>query len=98
MCWRDLTNVKPTLRTRSVTPANVDIDFNKSVSHGVRIFTKRGNETEWTLLALDTEPPYVDTRPNLAPGPETRYYRAQYILNDDPIGEWSEILVVTVPG
>ena len=57
---------------------------------------RRAGETTWTFLAIDTEPPYVDTRANLGAGPETRQYRAQYLVGDEPIGQWSDIL--TVPG
>ena len=77
---------------------SVMIDFNKSLSDGVQIFSKRGSETTFTFLALDTEPPYVDTRPNLAPGPETRQYQVRYVLSDNPIGNMSPILTVTVQG
>ena len=41
--------------------------------------------------------PCPATRANLAADPETRYYQAVYLLNDAPIGQMSEILVVDVP-
>ena len=59
------------------------------------------NEDTWELSAdgrqvtIDVA---VDTAPNLAPGPETRQYQAQYIVGDDPIGQMSDILQVVVPG
>jgi hypothetical protein len=94
----DLSQAKPTLRAEAVTAGSVRIGFNKSVSSGVRIFSKRGAETTFTFLATDTESPYIDTRPNLAPGPETRQYQAHYIVGDDPTGQMSDILQVVVPG
>ena len=94
----DLSNAKPTLRATAVTPGSVTIAFNKSISDGVRIQSKRGAETAFSFLAIDTESPYVDTRPNLAAGPETRQYQAQYIQRDDPTGLLSDGLTVTVPG
>jgi len=93
----DLTNAKPTLVLRNVTPGIIELGFNKSVSDGVRIETRRAGETNWTFLAIDTESPYVDNRANLAAGPETREYRAQYLEGDDPIGLLSDILSVTAP-
>lgn len=94
----DLTNKKPTLRLRgAATAGHAEIDFDKSVSDGVRIESKRGSETAFSFLAIDSVPTYVDNRANLGTGPETRQYRAQYILNDEPIGQVSEILTVTVP-
>lgn len=95
----DLNTSNPTGTLRGAAVAgNVAIDFNKSISDGVHVFSKRGSETSFTLLALDTEPPYIDTRPNLAPGPETRQYQLRYVLNDQLIGNMSPILTVTVPG
>lgn len=94
----DLTHAKPTLRVKgSPVSGHVHVDFDKSVSDGVRIESRRGSESGFSFLATDTFPDYDDTRPNLGTGPETRQYRAQYILGDDPIGEMSEILTVTVP-
>ena len=74
-----------------------EIDFIKDDSTGVEIRSKRGGETAFTFLARDTQPPYVDTRPNLGPGPETRQYQAQYLDGDELVGPLSGVLVVTVP-
>lgn len=95
----DLTQEKPTLRATTVAVGSVAIAFNKQTSDGIRLFSKRGSETTFSFLAVDTSSPYVDTRPNLVPGtPETRQYQAQYILSDEPIGNLSDVLQVTVPG
>jgi hypothetical protein len=65
---------------------------------GVMLYGRRGSETEFGLLSKQLVSPYVDDRENLAAGvPETREYRAQYFRNDQPIGQMSDILVVTVP-
>ncbi len=94
----DLSNAKPTLKLISVNPGQVVIGFEKSVSDGVRIVRQRGNETEFSHLADDRESPYYDTGANLVAGqPETRKYRALYLDGDDTIGQWSDILEVTVP-
>ena len=96
----DLTQQQqPTLKALAVTPGSATIGFNKSVSSGVRILSKRGAETAFSFLAIDTSSPYVDTRANLVVGnPESRQYQAQYPNGDDPIGQLSDILNVTVPG
>ena len=49
------------------------------------------------MLAQDSFSPYIDNRPNLAPGPETRHYQVVYLLNDHPIGNPSAIVSITVP-
>ncbi len=98
----DLTNAAPTLRLAIITMADgtlaVEVGFNKSISEGVVIFSRRAGETEFTKLSSDSHSPYVDNRPNLGPGPETREYRAVYLLNDQPIGNPSAIVSITVPG
>lgn len=94
----DLTTAKPTLKAAAVLPGSVTVSFNKSVSSGIRLMSKRGAETTFSFLAVDTSSPYVDNRPNLAAGPETRQYQAQYLSGDDLIGLLSDVLNVTVPG
>lgn len=86
------------LKATSVLAGAVTIGFNKSISSGVKIFAKRGAEPAFTFLATDTASPYVDNRANLAAGPETRHYQAQYLDGDDPVGLVSDTLTVTVPG
>ena len=45
---------------------------------------------------MDTNNPYVDGSPPLVPGtPEVREYRARYMDNDLPVGEWSDVISVT---
>lgn len=95
----DLSQSKPTLKSTAVTPGSVTIGFNKSVSTGVRILSRRGTETAFTFLAIDTASPYIDNRPNLVAGtPESRQYQAQYLSGDDLVGQLSDILSITVPG
>lgn len=94
----NLSTSKPTLKAAATLPGSVTISFNKSISSGIRLMSKRGAETAFSFLAIDTSSPYVDNRANLAAGPETRQYQAQYLLNDDPIGLLSDTLNVTAPG
>jgi hypothetical protein len=89
---------RPDLREASVVTGEVTIGFAKQGFSGVEIQSKRGAETAFSFLARDTESPYVDTRANLAAAPETRYYQAQFLQKDALVGQWSDVLVVTVPG
>ena len=75
----------------------VEVGFNKSISDGVQISSRRGNETQFTPLASDRFAPYIDNRPNLGPGPETRSYKAVYLVGDDPVGNESPIISITMP-
>ena len=89
---------RPDLREISVVTGEVTIGFAKQNFSGVEIRCKRGAEPAFSFLARDTESPYVDTRANLTAAPETRYYQAQFLQKDTLIGQWSDVLVVTVPG
>jgi len=92
----DYANAKPTLKVIKGA-SGVRIDFNKSDFDGVKIFSRRGNETEYTFLGNDTNPPYHDSRTNLnSADAELREYYAVYILNDDPVGLESETYKITV--
>lgn len=94
----DLMGSKPTLRATAAA-SGVTIEFNKSEFDGVKIYSRRGAETDFTFLANDTNPPYLDTRPNLnSADAELREYYAVYILNDEPIGKDSDVVKVTVAG
>lgn len=90
--------VQPQLKGSVSGDGTVAVRFMKKSYSGVMLYGRRGSETEFGLLSKQLVSPYVDDRENLAAGvPETREYRAQYFRNDQPIGQMSDILVVTVP-
>jgi hypothetical protein len=92
----DYSKSKPTLKLVKGA-SGITIDFNKSDFDGIKIFSRRGNETVFSFLSDDTNPPYHDTRTNLnSADAELREYYAVYIMNDDPIGLESEIYKITV--
>lgn len=73
----------------------VRLDWTKSFFSGVAIYGRRGSEQNFTLLARDTKSPYDDARPLLTPEqPESREYRMHYLLDDDEVGEWSDVVKV----
>ena len=58
----------------------------------------RGTEVEYSFLAIDTHPPYDDTRPKLDPTkPEERSYYAYYLDDNENVGQQSDIVTVIVP-
>lgn len=76
---------------------NPVIKFVKSISDGIRLYSRRGSETAFTFLAVDTRSPYVDNRPNQNPGtPETREYYAYYIVADEQVGSQSDVISINV--
>ena len=88
---------EPTLTGTAKANGRVELDFPKSKSKGVNIYSKRGTETTLTFLARDTEAPYVDTRALLVPGqPEQRTFRAIYVgPGDEEVGEPGNELTIT---
>jgi hypothetical protein len=45
---------------------------------------------------MKTRSPFVDARPPLAAGqPEMRRYRLRYVDHDEPVGDYSDVIVVT---
>jgi len=62
----------------------------------LEIQSKRGAEADFSLLAYDTNSPYLDARAPLVAGqPEVRQYRARWRDDDQPFGDWSDIVQVT---
>jgi len=92
----DYSTAKPVLKL-TAGAGGLTIDFNKSDFDGVKIFSRRGSEPDFSFLANDTNPPYHDTRANMnSSAAELREYYAVYILNDEVIGLESEIYKITV--
>ena len=89
---------RPDLEATSVINGAVEIQFIKNGFSGVEIECQRGTDVSFQFLARDTESPYVDTRASVTDGPETRRYRGRYLLKDNPAADYSDVLLVTVPG
>jgi hypothetical protein len=91
----DLTGVPPVISGSDRTGGVVQIDFNKSTSDGVNIYSKRDGDADFVFLARDTQTPYVDNRAlKVAGKPEIREYKAMFVLGDEEIGIFSHELVV----
>lgn len=87
---------KPTGKAKALPNYEVEITFVKRGFDGVDIESQRGDETAWTYLAFDGSSPYIDRRPPSTAGqPEVRRYRMRYRKNDEPVGEYSDVLTVT---
>ncbi|MCF8257814.1 MAG: hypothetical protein K9J06_09680 [Flavobacteriales bacterium] len=76
---------------------DIVISFKKGAAQGVKLYSKRGSETTFTFLAVDTRSPYVDNRPNLVEGvTEKREYYAFYLVDDAQVGDQSPTVSITV--
>ena len=89
--------MKPSLKA-NINGHEVVIKFRKDGTDGIKLYSKRGAETDFTFLAVDTASPYNDTREKLeASKPEQREYYAYYFVSDSDIGQQSDVLKVIVP-
>lgn len=89
-------NVKPELKAK-VVGDTVVISFKKNGTDGVKIYSRRGSETEFSFLAIDTASPYNDSRAKSELSkPENREYFAQYFDDETDIGMRSDIIKVTL--
>lgn len=100
---------KPTGKAE-LFPGEVKLSFKKSQADGVYIYSRTltsgdsdpsnpspSDEAEFNIIALDLHSPYVDNRPLATPGkPEVREYYFRAMLNDQKIGQPSDIIKVTV--
>ncbi len=92
----DESTPKPVLKATVQTDFAVTLKFAMYNHDQIEIQSQRAGETEWTTIGFDTNSPYTDARAPLVAGqPENRRYRARYIKNDNPVGEWSDIIEVT---
>lgn len=67
---------------------------NRAFLQGIRLEVDRGDGV-FRLLTIDTTPGYNDTEP--FPAMSTKWkYRAIYLVDDQPVGEWSQVAEVTV--
>lgn len=74
------------------------IKYIKGANDGIKLESRRGTETNFTLLEKINKSVYTDTRPNLIAGqPEKREYRAWFFKNDEVVGQVSAVITITVP-
>lgn len=92
----DDATAKPKVKGTALAGGQVRIEYNKGKFGGVIVEGRRQGETQWTALGQDLYSPFIDTRPPVQPNtPEVREYRVRYLLRDEAVGEWSDIVSVT---
>jgi hypothetical protein len=88
---------KPELDLRLVGGGLVEVRWKRGKYEALRIELDTG--AGFSLLAVDTKPHYTDTTPAPAAGAsQLRKYRAVYLMDDQPAGQWSDTAEIAVPG
>ena len=74
---------------------HVEIQFVKSKTDGINIYSRLKGAVNWTFLAYDTSSPYIDNRPLAVPNvAETREYMGIGVIADAQLPLQSDILTV----
>jgi len=89
-------NAKPTAKATALAGSRVRIEFRKAGFDGVQIESRRAGETGWQPLGTDNFSPFEDARAPVEAGkPEVREFRLRFILKDESVGDWSDIITAT---
>ncbi len=90
----DTENAKPILKA-SLRVGKVHLNWKKGNFHGIAIEKDLGNG--FIPFDKDFIPNYVDNSAMPATGESAVWrYRAAYLLNDDLVGQWSDIVTISV--
>jgi hypothetical protein len=80
----------------------VVVNFTKKGVDGVNIYSHPIGSTDanaWEKLGMDNHPPYYDSRPLANAGqPEIRAYKVMGVINDEEVGDWSDVVTATYTG
>lgn len=85
--------------TAEVISGHVRIKFKKGQTDGIALYCRLKGQNAWRFVSRDTNSPYDDyTALAVAGTPEVREYQAYGVLNDQQIGQPSDIVTVTFGG
>jgi hypothetical protein len=86
----------PLISAITVMPDQVVIDWIKGIMDGVAVYGS-ADGVHFELLGIDLRSPYEDKRKNKVDGvPEIRYYKLRYLKGDVQVGQFSDVVNVTV--
>ncbi len=92
----DDATAKPDLTAEPLANFKAKVRLPKRGFPGLIVQARREGEAEWTDFGVKTSAVFVDERPTVQPGkPEVVNYRAIYSRNDQPVGQWSDVVTVT---
>ena len=93
----DDTTAKPRTKVRPLPMFKSELKWPRLNFSGVLTRSLRAGDPDWTEHGINTGTKFVDDRPLAAPGkPEVRRYQQIYVRNDVPVGQWSDVVEVTL--
>jgi hypothetical protein len=94
----DPTTWKPILNVQIIAGHPV-IVWTKGKAGGIEIWVDRNDGNGFVLLAVNNEPNTTDPTPLPAPGTSATWkYKAIYRLHDAQVGQWSDVMSISVGG
>ena len=91
----DFSTAQPVL-TLGFEGGHVHVKYIRGHADGLLLYSMRGTETVFTLLATVTKTTFIDTRPNEVVGQaEKRQYRAFFMVADVMVGIESAVFSIT---
>ena len=89
---------KPILSTQNQAGHPI-IVWTKGNAAAIEIWVDRGDGNNFGFLTINTEPNTMDKWPLPVPGKsQTWQYKAIYLLHDEQVGQWSDVMSMSVGG
>ena len=93
----DPVSAKPKSRVKALPMFQAELQWPRLSFSGALTRSQRDGESGWTDHGIKTGNTFVDERPPAEPGkPEVRRYQQIYVRNDVPVGQWSDVVEVTL--
>jgi hypothetical protein len=90
-------DLRPGLKISARINDCTEIQFSKQGQTAIRIQMRRGR-ADWTNVGDPTSSPFIDGTISVGNNPEKREYRGVFLLKNETIGQFSDIVsVVTTP-
>lgn len=94
----DMNDLKPVITIRLVNGGHPEIVWKKKGMDGIEI-QKEDENGNWVHLAVDSSPNFIDPSPLPPKGTSVVWrYRVIYLHKDQRVGQWSDVVSVTVMG
>ena len=96
---RQPADIKPRIKVES-QPGHVRVTGTKDYAQLFNVYMRRVGTVAWILVATNRKKfPFDDQTPLVQPGvPEQREYRACGVINDEEVGQFSDVVLVTFNG
>ncbi|MBK8442272.1 MAG: hypothetical protein IPL35_02155 [Sphingobacteriales bacterium] len=86
---------RPLLKVRLGAGGQPEVQWKKENHQGIQIYADRGEGKGYEYAATDLNPHYLDAHPLPLKGGVWKY-KAIYIQNDHPVGQWSDEVSISV--